>query len=186
MAYTLGNWVRSVLVADAAAASTTLSLAKAAAPLKDPPAASVEAPGVLVLIDTPAAPTKIEVVTYTDVSIVGNTVTLTGVLRGQEGTTAADWIASTPTYQGMTVAVLEDIRALAGDASKLGGQLPAHYLSWANMTDVPVTFPPASHAHDASDVTTGRLDNARLPTAITVTTLRSTGATTSAGGFQVG
>lgn len=114
MARSLANFVRSVLQADITAtvdSDQTITLAAAAAPLQDPPDASADAPGVLVLIDTPATPTKIEVITYTGRSIDGNVVTLTGVTRAQEGTTAQAWPAGTPTYQGMTAGVIADVQA---------------------------------------------------------------------------
>jgi hypothetical protein len=108
MATTLDNFVRSVLAQDATAADTQLVLAKAAPPLRDPPAASAGAPGVIVLQDAPTAPAKIEVIRYTGRTIAGNNVTLTGVTRAQEGTTAQAWTAGTPTFQGITAGVLAE------------------------------------------------------------------------------
>lgn len=111
MPTSLDNFVRSVLAVDATAADATLVLAKAAPPLRDPPAASAGAPGSIVLQDSPSAPAKIEVIKYTGRTISGTQVTLTGVTRGQEGTTAQAWTAGTPTFQGWTAAVLADIQA---------------------------------------------------------------------------
>lgn len=110
MAFTLDNFVRSTLSAAAGATDVTLALAKAAAPLRDPPAASAGAPGVLVLQDAPQSPAKIEVVRYTGMSIAGNVVTLTGVTRGQEGTTAQAWVLGTPTFAGLTAGVIADLQ----------------------------------------------------------------------------
>src|SRR5690348_6407743 len=93
MSFTLDNFVRSILAVDAAVGDTSLVVALAAPPLRDPPAASPGAPGILILQDQPTAPTKIEIVTYTGVSIVGTQVTLTGVTRGLEGTAAQAWTA---------------------------------------------------------------------------------------------
>lgn len=106
MAFTLDNFVRSILAVDAAIGDTSLVVALAAPPLRDPPAASAGAPGILILQDQPTAPTKIEIVTYTGVSIVGTQVTLSGVTRGLEGTTAQAWTAGTQTFSGSTAAVL--------------------------------------------------------------------------------
>src|SRR5690348_8171761 len=106
MSFTLDNFVRSILAVDAAVGDTSLVVALAAPPLRDPPAASADAPGILILQDQPTAPTKIEIVTYTGVSIAGTQVTLTGVTRGLEGTTAQAWTAGTQTFSGSTAAVL--------------------------------------------------------------------------------
>lgn len=106
MAFSLDNFVRSNLAVDAAAGDTSLVIALAAPPLRDPPAASESAPGIMILQDQPTAPTKIEIVTYTGVSIVGTQVTLTGVTRGLEGTAAQAWTTGTPTFAGNTAAVM--------------------------------------------------------------------------------
>lgn len=122
MAITLGNFVRSVLSQDATAADNTLVLALAAAPLRDPPDASEDAPGVLVLQDAPTAPSKIEVIYYTGRTIVDNNVTLTGCTRAQESTTAQSWTAGTPTFQGITAGVIDsklDASGTSAAAAKL-------------------------------------------------------------------
>ena len=114
MAYSLANFARSVLQADLSAsteAGQTLSLAAAAPPLQNPAEASADAPGVLVLLDRPATPSKIEVVTYTARSVQGDRVKLSGVARAQEGTAPQAWPAGTPVYQGMTAAVIGDLQA---------------------------------------------------------------------------
>jgi hypothetical protein len=43
--------------------------------------------------------------------------------------------------------------------------------SYANLTNVPSTFPPASHNHSAAEITSGTLDLARIPTGTTSTTV---------------
>ncbi|KAF1008988.1 MAG: hypothetical protein GAK28_00620 [Luteibacter sp.] len=140
MATTLDNFVRSVLAVDATAADTQLVLAKAAAPLRDPPAATTAAPGVLVLQDAPAAPAKIEIVRYTGRNIVGNQVTLTGVTRAQEGTTAQSWTAGTPTLQGITAGLLAgkmDIGDTAAAAAKLATPRTFSLTGVVNASGVP-------------------------------------------------
>lgn len=108
--FSLDNFVRTSLSADAAAADDTLTLVAAAAPYNDPPDASESEPGVLVLMDTPSSPTKIEIVTYTGRTVDGGTVTLTGVTRGVENTTApTTWPAGTPVYQGITAGALAGV-----------------------------------------------------------------------------
>src|SRR5690348_3271342 len=106
MKFTLDNFVRSVLAVDATAADTSLVLTLAAPPARDPPAPAAGEVGVLGLQDSPAAPTKIEIVTYTGRSVSGTQVTLTGVTRGCEGTTAQAWTTGTPTFAGTTAAVM--------------------------------------------------------------------------------
>lgn len=114
MARSLDNFVRSAVATGVSAIDTTIVLTKAASPLRDPPAATPDAPGVLVLMDTPATPTKIEIVTYTGRTVGASTVTLTGVVRGVEGSTAAAWASGTPTYQGITAGALADKANVTG------------------------------------------------------------------------
>lgn len=138
MAITLDNFVRSVLSQDATAADNQLVLALAAAPLRDPPAASVAAPGVLILQDAPTAPTKIEVIRYTGRTIAGGNVTLTGVTRGLEGTTAQAWAAGTPTFQGWTAGVLSEImNGTAAAALRLANPRMVSLSGVINATGVP-------------------------------------------------
>lgn len=40
------------------------------------------------------------------------------------------------------------VSAIAVDSSKLGTQLPAYYLDYGNLTNVPSTFIPSTHTHD--------------------------------------
>lgn len=118
MAFTLDNFVRSTLQADITAGATTVTVTKAAPPLRDPPDATPTAPGLLVLQDVPTSPTKIEVISYTGRSIVGTVVTLTGVTRGLEGSTASPWSAGTPTFQGITAGVITQKLDASGTAAK--------------------------------------------------------------------
>jgi hypothetical protein len=43
--------------------------------------------------------------------------------------------------------------------------------SYNDLTDVPSAFPPATHTHAASDITSGTLDLARIPTGATSSTV---------------
>jgi hypothetical protein len=116
MAITLDNFVRSILATAATSGDTSLQLAAAAAPLRDPPVATEDAPGILVLQDVPSAPAKIEIISYTGRSIDSGVVTLTGVTRALEGTTAQSWDAGTPTFQGWTAGILS---AMQGDIATM-------------------------------------------------------------------
>ena len=57
--------------------------------------------------------------------------------------------------------------------------------SYNDLTDVPSTFPPATHTHDAADITTGTLDNART-TATNTITANAIVARDINGGFSAG
>ena len=46
------------------------------------------------------------------------------------------------------------------------GVLREGRIPWARLESVPSTFAPSAHNHDASEITTGRLDSLRLPTII--------------------
>jgi hypothetical protein len=48
------------------------------------------------------------------------------------------------------------------DADLLDGQEGTYYLAWANLTGVPSTFTPSSHTHNASDIVSGTLADARI------------------------
>jgi len=130
MPSSLNNFVRSVLQADCGPTDDTLMIQKAAAPLQDPPGATEDAPGVLALIDQPSTPTKVEIVAYTGQSVAGDIVTLTGVSRGQEGTTAQSWTAGTPTYQPITAGVIQALQTdVAGKLASDGTAVAAD--KWA-------------------------------------------------------
>jgi hypothetical protein len=58
------------------------------------------------------------VISYTGRSIVGTVVTLTGVTRGLEGSTASPWSAGTPTFQGITAGVITQKLDASGTAAK--------------------------------------------------------------------
>lgn len=111
MSYALDNFVRSTLAVAAAAADTSLVLALAATPLRDPPQPAAGDLGVLILQN---GATAMEIITYTGVSIVSTQVTLSGVTRGAEGTTAQDWPIGTDVFSGNTAAVMAT-KANVGD-----------------------------------------------------------------------
>ena len=45
-----------------------------------------------------------------------------------------------------------DIDAQAADSALLGGQTPAYYRAWGNLTDVPSSFVPEAHTHSEVDI----------------------------------
>jgi hypothetical protein len=148
MAFTLDNFVRSVLAEDAAASDTSLVLTLAAPPLQDPPDATADAPGILVLQDSASAPTKIEIVTYTGRSISGTKATLTGVTRAQEGTSAETWATGTPTFSGTTAAVLAGKADLDGADFTKGPTINGSPIPGVTVTDtVPADVGSAENGH---------------------------------------
>ncbi|NID14973.1 tail fiber domain-containing protein [Luteibacter yeojuensis] len=188
MATTLDNFVRSVLATDATAADTQLVLAKAAAPLRDPPAATEDAPGIIVLQDVPSAPAKIEIVRYTGRAIVGNQVTLTGVTRAQEGTTAQSWTAGTPTLQGITAGLIAqkmDTGDTADAATKLAD---ARTFALAGLvTAAAVSFDGTANVALTTSIADGALTFAKvsgLQTALDAKMPKSGGTFTGAVAFN--
>lgn len=121
MAFTLDNFVRSVLALDAVAADTSLTLALSVPPYRNPPNASSDAPGVLILQDQAGTPTQIEIVTYVGATVNGTQVVLSGVVRGCEGTQAQSWSAGAQAFGGLTAAVMGSFLALSGGNLVLPG-----------------------------------------------------------------
>jgi hypothetical protein len=64
-------------------------------------------------------------------------------------TNAIRWNSATSVFEkfnGTTWAALTGTYNI--NVSQLGGQLPAYYLAWGNLTGVPTTFAPSAHTHD--------------------------------------
>lgn len=104
--WAVGNNVRHTLFAGITAVDTSVILNLAA-----PPFRSVAAPvsksdgfrGVITLTDSLNNPTKIEVVTFsTWVDNGDGTITLGGLVRGEESTVASSFSAGNIAYQGLT------------------------------------------------------------------------------------
>lgn len=60
----------------------------------------------------------------------------------------------------------EDLAALIGGGGGDGGPV-----AWADVTGKPATFPPATHQHAATDINSGTLAFARVPTGTTASTV---------------
>ncbi|MPS58903.1 MAG: hypothetical protein E2594_17295 [Pseudomonas sp.] len=88
------NFVQVQLAEPLTEAGDSITLASAVAPNQLPP----EDGGVLVLADSLGKPSFVEIIRYA--SRAG--LVLSGVVRGQEGTAARDWIAGTFCYQSLT------------------------------------------------------------------------------------
>jgi Chaperone of endosialidase len=120
------NNVLTALSSQAAIGATSISVYEGAAPYNDAPTE-----GRLVLTDFVHGPTKIEIISYTGVTVNGDgTLTLTGVIRSQEGTPAYAWPAGTQAYVSITAADIVEMR------DTLGGIAHSNYA----RTDILETF----------------------------------------------
>jgi hypothetical protein len=108
-----GNFVQCRVISPVAIGATTIDLYAADAPYSLPPVGG----GLLVLVDSPGNPSFIEVVRYT----ARSGQLLTGVTRGQEGTTARAWSGNIYAFQSL----------MAGDFQAL---LDAKQAAHANLT----------------------------------------------------
>jgi len=110
-AYSYGNNVSTTLNTGISDSAATVLLDEATAPFNDPPTdASATKPARFTLMDDPAAPNVIEIIQATGVSApVAGVVTLTGVTRGLEGTTAQAWGGGTAVLQTVTQAMLNPV-----------------------------------------------------------------------------
>lgn len=89
---TVDNNVRVSLSNGASTTDTSITFANAVDIFKNPPAPVGGFPGLATIVDSLSTPTKIEIITYTGVTNNGNgTRTLTGCLRGRDGSTAQTW-----------------------------------------------------------------------------------------------
>lgn len=110
-AYSYNNNVRVTLNTAISDSSATVLLDEAVAPLRNPPTTTSAArPARFTLVDDPAAPTKIEIIQATGVSApAAGVVTLTGVTRGLEGTTAQSWGGGSIVMQTVTKAMMNPV-----------------------------------------------------------------------------
>jgi hypothetical protein len=104
------NFVQVQLAAAATDIQTTLSVKAPIGGLKLPPADG----GRLVLTDSPGRPLAFEIITYTGYTGTGP-YTLTGVVRGVEGTVGLGWAIDTFVIQSLTVAELDSLLAVKAD-----------------------------------------------------------------------
>jgi len=96
------NFVSTTLAATVSVAATTISVSAAISPFNTPidPSGAV---ATLVLLDDPDTPTKLEIITYTGRTGAGP-YTLTGVLKGREGTSDQSWASGDSVIQPPTAA----------------------------------------------------------------------------------
>lgn len=105
--YTLANNVKVTLAADVSAVASSITVNAASGIFNNPPDPTGDAASgglsIATIQDAALPPTKTEIITYTGVTDNGNgTLTLTGVLRGIEGTTARSWATGAVLFQAYT------------------------------------------------------------------------------------
>lgn len=107
--YAFDNNVRSTLSANITAVATSLTVFKVAAPFRDPPVpdAASGTLGIMTLTDSLSNPAKVEIVTYSTWVDNGLTITLGGLTRGAESTTASAFVTGNYTFQGPTHAMFD-------------------------------------------------------------------------------
>lgn len=103
-AFTIENDVLAGVIGPVGPGDTTISLRAPVAPFRAPPAPlDAGRPGILTIVDRLSLPTAIEVITYTSRTInPDGSVTLGGITRGQQGTTARSWTNAAQAYQAPT------------------------------------------------------------------------------------
>lgn len=103
------NFVQTQLAGSLSAVATTVDLVAAVAPFVLPPTDG----GTLVLVDSMGKPTYVEIIKYT--SRTDNI--LSGITRGQEGTTARVWPIGSYCYQSLTAQGFDDVKLLIAAAA---------------------------------------------------------------------
>lgn len=111
--YTLANNVKVTLAADVSAVASSITVNAASGIFNNPPDPTGDAASgglsIATIQDAALPPTKTEIITYTGVTDNGNgTLTLTGVLRGIEGTTARSWTSGAVLFQSATAGQFSD------------------------------------------------------------------------------
>lgn len=106
MSFLFANNVRVSLASDVLVGAGTITINQASSPYNDPPDPS-GGEAILTLTDSLTEPTKFEVIKYTGVTDNGNgTWDLTGVSKGQDGTSDQAWSTGDPAFQGFTADAL--------------------------------------------------------------------------------
>lgn len=92
----------------AMAGSGTIVVDAASGAYNDPPDPDGETARIII-VDDLSTPTKFEIFYYTGVTDNGATLTLTGVTRAQEGTTAQSFAEDAAVLQDLTAQALSDL-----------------------------------------------------------------------------
>jgi len=121
MAFKYTDNCRTTLTNAVLVGATTIVVDAAAAPLNSPEDPGLDT-GVLTLVDALQSPTKIEIITYTGRTGIGP-YTLTGVLKGQQGTVDQAWSAGDFCFVAVTAA-----GTAAFDAESIAGLAPSQLL----------------------------------------------------------
>ena len=121
------------------ASVTSITINAAVSPYSNPPSS-----GRLVLADSTYNPTKFEIITYTGLTDNTTTLILTGVTRGQEGTSGTAFDANDEVYMSITAA---DMDATLLDAD-IGVTVQAYNATYVVDADIGVNV----QAYDATYV----------------------------------
>lgn len=101
--YKLENNVNTKIVGDIDSSTTNIIIKKATSPYNDPIHPDTGEVGTMTLIDDHSVPTKIEIVYFTGYTDNGDdTLTLTGVQRGEENTTPKSFVSGSVATQTLT------------------------------------------------------------------------------------
>lgn len=139
--FAFNNNVRVTLNTGISDSAATVLLNEAVAPLRNPPtSASADKPARFTLMDDPFAPTKIEIIQATGVSApAAGVVTLTGVTRGLEGTTAQSWAGGSLVMQSVTAGMLQAIEGYLYPVATAAGPFAHGGLAFNSQREVWVT-----------------------------------------------
>jgi hypothetical protein len=100
--------------------ASSITINKASAPFRDPPDPSGSV-GIVTIVDSITAPTKIEIISYTGRTDNGATFTLTGVSKGQDGTTDQAWNNGDTVIQAVTAATVTELQTALDDKANTTG-----------------------------------------------------------------
>lgn len=133
------QWENNVVTTTVSAitnSQTSIEVYKAAAPYKTPPAPTGGRLGLITIVNNGYAPTTLETITYTGVTDNGATVTLTGCVRGQDGTTASAFDADAYVYQSVIKDHALNVQPLDATLTALAGLATgANKLAYSTGTD---------------------------------------------------
>lgn len=132
--YTISNDVFSQLVENIASTDTTIVVHPSQPPYNNFPDPATGTVGIATLIDSLSNPSKIEIITYEASTInVDGDQELSGVVRGQEGTSAQFFDAESPIFSAPTAEVLGSVqlesvfeRHLSPDIQNFFAEIQSH------------------------------------------------------------
>lgn len=114
--YKLQNNFFSYLTNDIDSTTTNITVDNAVSPFSNLLSINVGEVSTLTITDNQSSPTKIEIISFTGLSDNGDgTTTLSGVQRGQEGSTSYSFQAGSVVVQSLTANVIHNIQDSIGN-----------------------------------------------------------------------